>query len=117
MEKSLIRLAKIEDYEAIESLMQQVQDLHIEWRPDIYKPCGVVLAYEEFLEALKTETLLIAELDKKVVGILLFQYRHVGSDTQVTREVLFIDAMAVDENYRGNGIGHQLFDKVKYIEV
>lgn len=30
MEKSLIRLAKIEDYEDIESLMQQVQDLHIE---------------------------------------------------------------------------------------
>ena len=115
MEKCVVRFAQVEDYEAVETIMMQVQKMHIQWRPDIYKECGSVLTNKEFLEAVKEKTLLVAELDKKVVGILLFQYRHVGSDTQVTREVLFIDAMAVDENYRGNGIGHQLFDKVKII--
>jgi len=54
-------------------------------------------------------------VDKKVMGILLFGYRHVGSDKQVKRKVLFIDAMAVDEAYRGNGIGHLLFDALKKI--
>lgn len=44
-----------------------------------------------------------------------FTYRHVGSDKQVKRDVLFIDAMAVDEAYRGKGIGHQMFDVVKQI--
>ena len=109
------RLAQMGDYEQVESIMHQVQDLHIEWRPDIYKACDVVLAYEEFLSAVGAENLLVAELDDKVVGILLFTYRHVGSDKQVSRDVLFIDAMAVDEAYRGNGIGHQLFDAVKRI--
>lgn len=115
MEKCMIRFAQMGDYEQVENIMQQVQDLHIEWRPDIYKTCDVVLAYEEFLSAVGTETLLVAELGEKVVGILLFTYRHVGSDKQVSRDVLFIDAMAVDEVYRGKGIGHQLFDEIKKI--
>ncbi|MBR3752360.1 MAG: GNAT family N-acetyltransferase [Ruminiclostridium sp.] len=56
-----------------------------------------------------------AVAEDKVVGALLFQYRHVGSDKQVARDVLFIDAMAVDESFRGKGIGHMLFDAVKKI--
>ena len=115
MENCVVRLARMEDYKVVENIMTQVQKLHIEWRPDIYKACEVVLPYEEFLGAVGTETLLVAEVEKKVVGILLFVYRHVGSDKQVKRKVLFIDAMAVDEAYRGNGIGHQLFDEVKKI--
>ena len=57
----------------------------------------------------------MAEYKSEVVGLLAFMYRHVGSDKQVERKVLFIDAMAVDEKYRGRGIGHQLFDTVKTI--
>ena len=115
MEGCIIRQARVEDYEAVENIMKQVQDLHIEWRPDIYKPCDVVLSYEEFLEALKVGTIQVAVAEDKVVGALLFQYRHVGSDKQVARDVLFIDAMAVDESFRGKGIGHMLFDAVKKI--
>ena len=115
MENAFIRFARMEDYEAVERIVMQVQDLHIEWRPDIYKKCDVVLAYEEFLEAVGSETLLVAELAGKVEGILLFTYRHIGSDKQVKRDVLFIDAMAVDEEHRGKGIGHQMFDVVKQI--
>lgn len=115
MKNCIIRSASVKDYEAVENIMKQVQDLHIEWRPDIYKECDVVLSYEEFLGAVGTETLLVAELAGRVVGILLFTYRHVGSDKQVKRDVLFIDAMAVDEAYRGKGIGHQMFDVVKQI--
>ena len=115
MEKCIVRLARMEDYESVENIMMQVQELHIEWRPDVYKKCDVVLAYEEFLEAIGTETLVVAELQNKVVGILLFVYRQIGSDKQVKRKVLFIDAMAVDEAYRGMGVGHQLFDEIKKI--
>lgn len=115
MGNCIIRFARMGDYEAVEGIMMQVQELHIEWRSDIYKKCDVVFAYEEFLEAVGTETLLVAEMEERVVGILLFVYRHIGSDKQVKRNVLFIDAMAVDEVYRGKGIGHQLFDEVKKI--
>lgn len=43
-------------------------------------------------------------------------FRHVESPSHVTRNVIFIDSMAVDENYRGMGIGHLLFEKVKQIK-
>lgn len=115
MENCEIRLAKAEDYIAIEKIMKQVQTLHIEWRPDIYKPCETVLSEEEFVELVNENTLLVAEYGGDVVGLLAFMYRRVGSDKQVERKVLFIDAMAVDETYRGQGIGHQLFDMVRVI--
>ena len=115
MKECSVRLAQPQDYEKIESIMKQVQELHIGWRPDIYKPCDVVMAYDEFVELLKEETLLVAEIAGSVAGVLAFVYRYVGSDKQVKRKVLFIDAMAVDEVYRGHGLGHQLFDEVKRI--
>lgn len=115
MESCVIRVAVLEDYEAIEGLMKQVQDLHVEWRPDIYKPCKMVLSKEEFFALVEEKTLLVAEYKGDVIGLLAFVYRRVGSEKQVERKVLFIDAMAVDESYRGRGIGHQLFDIVKVI--
>lgn len=115
MENCVVRFAMAKDYVAIENIMKQVQELHIEWRPDIYKPCGRVLLEEEFLVMIKENTLLVAEYGEAIVGMLAFVYRQVGSDKQVSRKVLFIDAMAVDEDYRGKGIGHQLFDAVKVI--
>ena len=115
MENCVVRFAMAKDYVAIENIMKQVQELHIEWRPDIYKPCERVLLEEEFLVMIKENTLLVAEYGETIVGMLAFVYRQVGSDKQVSRKVLFIDAMAVDEDYRGKGIGHQLFDAVKVI--
>ena len=32
-----IRLAKKTDYESVIRIMSQVQNMHVEWRPDIYK--------------------------------------------------------------------------------
>ena len=32
-----IRLAKEADYEAVMKIMSQVQEMHVQWRPDIYK--------------------------------------------------------------------------------
>ena len=46
----MARNAKIEDYEEVEKIMQQVQGLHVGWRPDIYKPVTLVLSKEEFEE-------------------------------------------------------------------
>ena len=115
MENCVIRFAMAEDYVAIENIMKQVQWLHVEWRPDIYKPCEEVLSKEEFEEMVKESTLLVGEYAGEVVGLLAFVYRRGGSDKQVERKVLFIDAMVVDEAYRGMGIGHQLFDVVKVI--
>lgn len=110
-----IRFARIDDYKKAEDIMKQVQELHVSWRPDIYKVCDPVLSYDEFVDEVAKETLIVAEIDDEVVGLLSYMHRHIESDKQVTRDVLYIDAMAVDKMHRGNGIGRQLFDFVKEI--
>ena len=41
---------------------------------------------------------------------------HIESSNQVTRDTIFIDSMAVDEKYRGKGIGHRFFDFLKELK-
>lgn len=113
----IIRYAKSGDYEAVEHIMRQVQELHIAWRPDIYKDCEVVLPEAIFLQEIEKECNIVAEWDGAVVGILSFMLRHVESPHQVTRDVLFVDTLAVDEAFRGKGIGHALFDFAKELVV
>lgn len=113
LENCIIRYAKAEDYEDVENIMKQVQNLHVEFRPDIYRMMGTVLSKEMFLDAIASEAFLVAEVDGKVVGLLNYMKRHIETPTHVTRDVLYIDSMAVDEKYRGQGIGHEFFDFMK----
>ncbi len=108
MEKVLIRPAEAADYGSVEAIMKEVQQLHIDWRPDIYKAADPVYSREHFENLISRKQLLVAQEDGNVVGILTFLYRHVESDKQVTRDVLFVDDLAVKEEYRGRGIGTEL---------
>lgn len=108
-----LRTATADDYDVVEVLMKQVQQLHEEWRPDIYKSTPQVLPYEEFEEAQEKNQVVVAERDGVVIGVLMYLVRHVENDKMVTRDVLFIDVMAVLDKYRGYGIGHQFFDYMK----
>lgn len=116
MENVLIHLAKANDYDAVEAIMKQVQQMHIEWRPDLYRMGEVVLPYEMYLDAVKSGTFIVAEADEKIVGFLFYQLVHIENDNQVSRDVLFIDSMGVDVAFRGKGIGHQLLAYVKHIK-
>ena len=43
-----IRNATTNDYESVIKIISQVQDMHVEWRPDIYKYNDNLIAKEEF---------------------------------------------------------------------
>ena len=115
MEHIAIRYAEENDYPNVEKIMQQVQDMHVTWRPDIYKRGDIVLPYEVFKEAIQDKGFLVAEIDGQIVGLLFFLIRHIENANQVTRDILFIDSMAVAEGYRGQGVGHSLFAFAKEI--
>ena len=111
-----IRNAEPDEYQTIEAIMKQVQQMHIDWRPDIYKYSETVLPLEIYKQAVKERTFFVAEYDRNVAGILFIRYRHIENPNQVTRNIIFVDSMAVDEKYRGKGIGHAFFDFLKILK-
>lgn len=111
--KVRIRIAKKVDYESVSNIMSQVQDMHVEWRPDIYKPNDNLIPEDVFEKIIENGTFYVAEINDMVVGVLEIVFRHIESPAHVTRDVIFIDTMAIDENFRGMGIGHQMFDFLK----
>ena len=112
-----IRLAKKSDYESVIKIMSQVQDMHVEWRPDIYKHNDNLIPQEVFEKIIENDTFYVAVNQDSVVGVLEIVYRHVESPSHVTRDFIFVDTMAIDENYRGMGIGHKMFDFLKQIKA
>ena len=60
--------------------------------------------------------LFVADVDGIVAGVLEITYRHIESPAHVTRDVIFIDTIAVDSEFRGKGIGHQFFEKVRELK-
>ena len=111
-----IRNAQPDEYQTIEIIMKQVQQMHIDWRPDIYKYNETVLSLEIYKQAVNERTFFVAEYDGNVAGILFIIYRHIENPNQVTRNIIFVDSMAVDEKYRGKGIGHAFFDFLKNLK-
>ncbi len=108
-----IRNARLDEYRAVELIMKQVQQMHIDWRPDIYKYSEMVLPMEIYEQAVKDKTFFVAGQEGNIVGILFIVFRHIESPNQMTRNIIFVDSMAVDEKYRGRGIGHAFFDFLK----
>lgn len=69
----------------------------------------------DFAEILKGDLWYVAEIKGLVVGILELMVRHVESPSHVSKNILFISTMAVDEEYRGKGIGHMFYCTFSYI--
>ncbi len=112
----IIRPVMETDYDRLSDIMDQVQKLHAEWRPDVYKDVSPLISREYFAEILKGDSWYAAEADGVVAGILELTGRHVENPSHVTKNILYIDTMAVDENYRGKGIGHKFFEMINQLK-
>ncbi len=113
MEMVTIRLATEQDYTSVERIMGQVHNMHVRWRPDIYRDMTPLLPYELYLEHLNQGQILVADLAGEAVGLLIFLIRHISGGPMRERKVLFVDSIAVEEGYRGQGIGHKLLNYVR----
>lgn len=107
-----IRFAETADYDNVEAIMKEVQSIHIDWRPDIFKFTDTVYPKDYFERLVAEKHLLVAEVDGAVAGLLSFMYRYIESDIEVTRNVIFVDNLAVKAEYRGRGIGTQLLNQI-----
>lgn len=107
-----IRLAAEQDYDAVERIMRQVHNMHVDWRPDIYIDTDPILPHDMYMAHLAEGQAIVAEVAGEVVGLVIYLTRNISGGPMKARRVLFVDSMAVEERYRGQGIGHKLFDYV-----
>lgn len=112
----VIRLAELQDYDRLSNIMDQVQELHAELRPDVYKMIKPLITKEMYEDILKGNNWYVAEVDGVVVGVLELAVHHIKNPALLTKDILFISTIAVDEKWRGMGIGHKLLEKAKQIK-
>lgn len=109
-----IRRAKVSDYDGVMKLLTQVNNLHVEMRPDIFVANAVKYDEKRFAEMVKDDDapIFVAVDDTdKVLGHLFCIVRDYKK-MPVFKDFksFFIDDLCVDESTRGMGIGKALYE-------
>lgn len=110
--ETAIRAALPQDYDQVERIMQQVNQLHVAWRPDVYRDAVPVMPKLHFMELIGRGAVLVCVCGEQIIGLISFSQRSISGGPSVSRKVLYIDSLAVLDGYRGMGVGHKLLDRV-----
>lgn len=112
----MVRRAKIEDIPRILELLVQVDMVHHNGRPDIFRGPATKYSEEELLEIIndeKSPVFVCLDEDGVVLGHAFCQHKQVLGDRVLTDiRTLYIDDICVDEASRGKGVGKKLYEHV-----
>jgi ribosomal protein S18 acetylase RimI-like enzyme len=110
-----IRQATAEDYDALCTIIDEVDTLHRDRMPHIFqKPPGPVRDKEYILSLLADDNigLFVAEVEGQVAGFVHVLVRDTPPwPVLVPRRRAFIDSLAVGQEFRRHGIGRALMDQ------
>ena len=85
-----IRNAITNDYGSVIKIISQVQDMHVEWRPDIYKYNDNLITKEEFEKLVENNTFFVAENENKKLLEFLKLFLDILKVRHMLRETLFL---------------------------
>ena len=108
-----VRLAETRDIPGIIALLRQIGGVHYDIRPDIFRADAVKYTPEQVAELLKNpdRPIFVCDDEGEVAGYCLCQVlRYEGHPVLADRTELYLDDLCVDENRRGRGIGHVLYN-------
>lgn len=112
-----IRLADINDADALIVLDNEVHTLHVQELPHIFKPISdSQLSREIIVKAFEDENvyIFIAIEDNRAIGFILAQYFNYPETLQKhSQSVLYIHNLIVIESKRSQGIGTKLIQRIK----
>ena len=113
--KVTIRQASVADIPRLIDLLHQVDMIHHQARPDLFKPNTTKYDEQELVVSLEDETKPIFVYDdSEVLGYAFCQITEVKNDRLLQdRKSLYIDDLCVDETARGRHIGSALFEFVR----
>ena len=104
----MLQLAQISDREAVNTLAQQVHDMHIIWRPDIYTDADELYPHDRYEHAIHSRELYVAKIGDQIVGYALLPIRTVAQNGLINRKIMLINEFCVEKNCRNHGIGKEM---------
>jgi isopentenyl-diphosphate delta-isomerase type 1 len=114
-EKLFLRKAEPKDIPAILELLIQVNMVHHNGRPDLFK--GPTTKYtgaelEQILRNDETPVFVCTDENGTVLGHGFCVLQHAGGQLMVEHDTLYIDDICVDGNARGRGVGRALYNHI-----
>lgn len=110
-----IRSATQADYESLLPLFRQIHDLHVCWRPDLYKKNDTPVGQELFESQLNDvkQHMFVALMDSEIIGVAVTKEEDITENPFVTaRKILLIDSLCISETQRSKGVGKRLMSFV-----
>lgn len=112
-----IRNAKSTDYPGVSTLLDQLHELHVQARPDIYKPLQPRLGEKEYADwlAMDDRYLYVAENVEagKIIGFSSAQLSVIQDHSLfANRRMLYIHELVVDSSHQGQGTGKRLMQTI-----
>ena len=110
------RTANKKDYIQLKKLMVQLQQHHINLRPDVYKMSEDFFTEDTFDKLLAECNILLAvEENGKISGAVSYSIMDMKASIIHPFKSLWISDLVIEENHRRQGIGSMLMDKIKQI--
>lgn len=109
-----IRRAEEKDLDGIRTLLFQVNQLHADGRPDLFKSGGIKYTDAELLDILSDDSrpVYVFAPSDQVLGYVFCVFEEIRETTSLRPvRTLYIDDLCVDETARGQHIGQRLYDR------
>lgn len=113
-----IRSLTENDYSQALSMLQKLHALHVAHRPDLFRATEEALPIEEFRSYLEGDAVYSVAAEGEggaLVGVCLAARRSKPSQDPrwYARDLIYLEALYVPEEYRRHGIGKALVDAVR----
>ena len=111
----MIELATAKDRAEVNRLARQIPQMHMDWRPDIYRMPEELFPEERFAELIAKRELYVAKVGGSVVGYAMIALRVHDLPELVKRKVFHIQQFCVDEEFRSHGFGTQMMTELRVL--
>ena len=112
----MIRKAEMKDLDAVNELRRQVNELHVQGRPEIFKPGFGPELRDHALIYLTSENneIFVDEEDGRLAGMIMVDYfSKPETPYSMARDFCHIAEICVDSDHRRQGVAHRLMERVK----
>ena len=108
----MLELATTKDRAEVNRLARQIHQMHMDWRPDIYRMPEDLFPEERFAELIANRELYVAKVGGRVVGYAQTCIRVHDLPELIKRKVFYLNQLCVDEALRNHGIGTRMMEEL-----